>query len=221
MSRRAHAAEKVPDPRVAVRLGHGAGEDERFFEDVPDAPPRIERVVGILEDHLHVPAKLPEPAARQVGEIDIAEVNASRRGWYQAQDAAARRGLAAAALSDQAERRAARNAQGDTVDGAHERAGPAVAELFHEVLDLDKAFLRRRLRSGHAAVSMAAKAPAGRSELSGRCSRWRPIDSFASLERTLESASNEPQTIRSMYHANRRTGCVMYIRIPDIYPVIY
>ena len=80
---------------------------DRLADDVADGHARVQRCVGVLEDHLHTAAHLPHLFAgerRQLGPIELHR--AGRR-------------LAAAGLADEAERLALLDEEVDAVNGAH------------------------------------------------------------------------------------------------------
>ena len=70
---------------------------------------RVERGVGILEDHLNAMAGFP----------GIAETHLTASGRVQASDQARQRGLAATRFTHQAEGLAALDVEPNAVDGAH------------------------------------------------------------------------------------------------------
>jgi len=88
----------------------------RLGDDVADFHARIERAVGVLEDHLDAPAQRAQflgPQAREV--VAVVDDFAGSRPLEQ-QDAAAGGGLAAAALADKSEGLATPQGEIDAVD---------------------------------------------------------------------------------------------------------
>ena len=113
----------------------------------PGAHPRVERRVGVLEDHLHVAPRRPHLAGR-IGEHVVAPIAHFARGRLdQAQHAAAGRALAAAGFADQAERLALVDREADAVDRLHDGAAAeqaaAAREMLGEVAHLDERLAHR------------------------------------------------------------------------------
>jgi hypothetical protein len=83
--------------------------DERLADDLEQRPARIERRVGVLEDHLGVASQRLQLAPVEFGDIHnvagfASEQHFASAGLNGAQDAATCRRLAAATLADQPER---------------------------------------------------------------------------------------------------------------------
>src|SRR6266404_9911689 len=108
-------------------------------------------------------AKAPTAGRVEPGQILALEADAAGRRPVQAEHGARHRGLAAAALADQAERLARRQRQADAVDRAHHRrpAGEGevdqrarLAELDDEIVDRQQ-WLRgyRRVHAGGSAAT--------------------------------------------------------------------
>ena len=79
---------------------------DRLADDVADLHARVQRAVRVLEDHLDAPAQRQQSVALQLRDVD-AVVEDLAGGRRPAAASAAGRGLAAAALADQAQRLAA------------------------------------------------------------------------------------------------------------------
>jgi hypothetical protein len=77
-------------------------DDERLGDDRADRLARVERRVGVLEDHLHVAPQRLELPARQRRDVPALEADRARRRVHQAQQQPGGRRLAAAALADDA-----------------------------------------------------------------------------------------------------------------------
>ncbi len=115
---------------------------ERLGNDVAHLHARIERSVGILVDHLHMPAEAAQLASIVMGDVLALVDDAPAGGRDHAQDSQAGRRLAATALPHQAERLAA--AQGkahavDRLDGPHLAPDEVAAqdgEVHGEILDV-------------------------------------------------------------------------------------
>src|SRR5262249_58868046 len=105
-------------------------------DDLPDGHARIERAVGILEDHLHLATNRAERVVVEGREIPPLKHDLAAGRPLELQDTAARRRLAASGLTHEPERLAAPDLEAHPVDGAHDTGAPAeqaAADL--EVLD--------------------------------------------------------------------------------------
>jgi len=115
----------------------------RIADDRADPLAGVQARVGILEDHLHLPAQGPQlPCAEVLDSLPLEGDLAGRR-LEQPHDRAAERRLAAARLAHEAERLPRLHREADVVDGVHARnlalqhALPDRKVLL-DVLDLDK-----------------------------------------------------------------------------------
>lgn len=77
---------------------------ERLGDQRPDGPAWIKRCQRILKHHLNIAAMRAQLVPGQPAEIDAAEPHAAALGLDQARDRAPQGGLAAAGLTDQAQR---------------------------------------------------------------------------------------------------------------------
>jgi hypothetical protein len=111
-------------------LGLGLLDAERCADDRPDRVPRVQRRVGVLEDHLDVGAQRAHARARELGDVLALEHDRAGRGLKQLRQDAARRRLAAPRFADQAKRLTGGDRERDAVDGPH-RAG---LPLDHDAL---------------------------------------------------------------------------------------
>ena len=68
LGREADAGEQLADAALHVLLG--AVDRERLADDLADALARVQRRVRVLEDDLHLLAQRPQPALRQLGDVD-------------------------------------------------------------------------------------------------------------------------------------------------------
>jgi hypothetical protein len=68
----------------------------RLCDDLPDRHARVERRIGVLEDHLHVAAHASKLGAREPRDIDAAEDHLPARRLDEPQRCAAERRLSAA-----------------------------------------------------------------------------------------------------------------------------
>jgi hypothetical protein len=122
--------------------------DEQWLpHDVEERHARIERRVRVLEDHLHLAPQRAQPALRNRGHIDdfavVAKENLPGGRRDGPQDAARRRGLAAAALSDERERLSLLKRERHAVHGLHVADGlledaAANGEVLLEPLHLEE-----------------------------------------------------------------------------------
>ncbi len=103
----------------AIALPVARGEPERLDrlgDDLPDGHARVERRVGILEDHLHVLPRAAQLRAGQLRDVDVPEHHAPARRFHEPQHRAAERRLAASRLSDEPERFARLDLERHAVD---------------------------------------------------------------------------------------------------------
>src|ERR1017187_8529741 len=87
-----------------ARAGLQPVDHERIGDDPADRLARVQRRVGVLEDHLHLAADRLQPRAPQLRDVATLEAHLARRRVEQPSDQAGRRALAAARLADQPER---------------------------------------------------------------------------------------------------------------------
>src|SRR5262249_18907351 len=143
----------------------GLVDAQRAGHDLPDRHSRVERRVRILEHRLDLAAQVPERRVLLGRQLLALEADRAGRRRLELKDRAAKRGLAAARLADDAERLADVEVEGHPADGMH-LAGLVADELaaldrvvLDEVLDLEqnlavasrperRALLRRRLQDG-------------------------------------------------------------------------
>ena len=121
-----------------------AMDDERLADDRAHRLARVQRRVGVLEDHLHVAPQRLELGARRVRDV-VALVDDLAAGGLQQPRQQPRGGrLAAARLPHEAEGLALEDVEGDAVDGAHgadlllQDDPLAQREVLLEVMDLDE-----------------------------------------------------------------------------------
>src|SRR6476660_4213624 len=81
--------------------------DKWFTHNIGNGHARVQTGVWILKDHLHLATDLTEFLAFQMDEIDILELNRTRRWAIELQDGATSGGLATTRLTDQTKRLAA------------------------------------------------------------------------------------------------------------------
>ena len=104
---------------AVLALGH-PGRGEALLHRCADGAPRIERLIGILEDQLHAPPQSAEIAVDGL----IVELDAAGARLLQAEQRARKRRLAAARLAHEAERLSASPDQVDAIDRTHQGARP-------------------------------------------------------------------------------------------------
>ena len=95
---------------------------KRLADDLRDGLPRIERRIGVLEDHLHLASQRTEPTVGQVRDVLALEPDRSGCRIEETQHQAGCRRLAAAGLADDPERLASADRQRDVFD----RVNPSV-----------------------------------------------------------------------------------------------
>ena len=126
---------------------------------------RVQRRVGVLEDHLHVAPRRPQLRAAERGDVAAVELDPPRGQLGEPQQRAPQRRLAAARLADEAERLARLHLERDAVDCAH---GGDVAPHHAVAAGRRSAGARRsRAAAGPRHRSIAAR-PAARSAASRR-----------------------------------------------------
>src|SRR3546814_7367957 len=107
-----------PAPGVADTVDH-----ERFADDIRDGHAWIERAVGVLEDVLNAAPEIEQFASGQSEHIHLALAvvieDPSRIRGQRPHDDPAQRGLAAAALADEAEAFAAADRKSTRLNSSH------------------------------------------------------------------------------------------------------
>ena len=113
----AHDAQQLLHPLLAAGRVADAVDGQRLADDVAHSHARIQRGIGVLEDHLHVTASAPHVAAADLGQFVVGKLHAAGRGHFQLQDSPAGGRLAAAAFADQTERLTLIDIETDAVNG--------------------------------------------------------------------------------------------------------
>ena len=128
--------QQLADARASRRLRRGESmQHQGLAQHGAHRHARIERGVGILEDHLHVPALRAHPRLRQAEQILAIEAHASARWFEQAQHQPADRRLAATRFAHDCQRFARVDMEVDAVDGADMAGDEAEGAALHrEVL---------------------------------------------------------------------------------------
>ena len=144
----------------------------------PDRVPRVQRGVGVLEDHLDVTAQRPHLPGPQVRDVVAVEHDAARGRLEQPGEQPPGRGLAAAGLADHAQRLAGGDGEADVVDRLHRADllppddAPGDREMLGQPGDLEEGAARvvhgaeragRAHRGAHASPwgAAGARPPAG------------------------------------------------------------
>src|SRR5262249_1652078 len=108
--------EQLAHARLApFGVGLDAVDAHRLRKDRADFLPWVQRAVRILEDDLDAPAQRYQRAAVEPGDIDAVVEDRACGRFFQPQDAAAHRRLAAARLADEAQCFAAADGEVDAV----------------------------------------------------------------------------------------------------------
>ena len=113
-----HLFQRLDDPAAQVRPACEAVNGERLGNDVENGEAGIERLIRVLEDHLGLPPESQQLAASARQRFSQEADRAARR-VHQLEDGKAGRGLAAAALADDAQHLARTELEADVVDGPH------------------------------------------------------------------------------------------------------
>ena len=121
----ADPAQQFGGPFAAFGAAAEVLDDEGFLEDLADRVAAVEGFGGVLEDHLHFPAQGAQGARPGVGEVAAFELDAAAGRAQQAHHRAREGGLAAAALTDEAEGFALLEVETDAVDRLAHRLGGA------------------------------------------------------------------------------------------------
>src|SRR5215471_13421783 len=110
--------EQLTDPSCAPSaMALEAVDHDRLGDDFADLHARVERAVRVLKDDLNASPQRQQVLALGLGDIYAVEQDLTGGRPLEPQDAAACRGLAAAALADEPQGLAAADPKVDTVDG--------------------------------------------------------------------------------------------------------
>jgi hypothetical protein len=130
----------------------GAMDAERPRDDLAHPHLRVQRGVGILEDHLHVAPRSANFVGTLARQVLAAKQDLAAGRAMELQDGASGGRLPAAALSDQAERLAAKDIEGDAVHclevarGASDADPSANGEVELQLPHLEERSVGRRPR---------------------------------------------------------------------------
>ena len=108
-----------------------------FADDLGDGHARVERAVGILEDHLEAAPAAAQRRGLEASEILPFEPDLAGGRFDEPDGGASEGGLAATAFADEADRFARRDGQADVVDGAHEVLGGTEQARFNREMDFE------------------------------------------------------------------------------------
>src|SRR5690606_30887277 len=112
-----HELEKTDGFPTRLLPRKAAQTPQRTHQRKPDRVARIERGVGILENHLKAPAEVERPTVEgRSPKLDPIEADRSSVGLGQSQQDATDRRLAAAGLADDGESRSVANGQADVLE---------------------------------------------------------------------------------------------------------
>jgi hypothetical protein len=101
----------------ALGRGHDLVEGDHLFEQLLDREPRVERRIGVLEDHLDASPERHELAVALAGQLLAVVVDLSLARWMQLNDALAEGRLAAARFADDAQDLALGDVEVHAIDG--------------------------------------------------------------------------------------------------------
>ena len=94
-----------------------------FGHGFADGHERVQRFVGVLEDHLHLAAHVFQGAAGEGGDVLAVEDDLAGGAFFQPHEGEGQGGFAGAAFADDGQHFAAPQGQGDVVDGVDEAVG--------------------------------------------------------------------------------------------------
>ena len=150
----AHRPQQLVAARSPLRATADAVDVERLADDGAGGEPRIERRVGILEDHLEPSARPAQRCPVERRDLFPAKAHLPVMDSLELDDRPAGGALAAAALPDEREGLALGDVERDAVDGSDEAAAAGV--LDEEVLDLEERGSGGRRRAGHRRIPATA-----------------------------------------------------------------
>src|SRR5438105_2423944 len=136
-----HESQQLLHALVALAPSQHPEVVQRLGDDVAHRHPRIKRCERVLEDHLQLPALLPQLFAVHAGQLDVAEEDVTRRHGDQLGHESRQRRLSAARLTDQTQRLPFADLEADAVHGLDRRAEAGRKVLDH-VLHPDQRLCR-------------------------------------------------------------------------------
>src|SRR5438105_5141412 len=109
----------------------------RFAYDLLDGHARIERAVGVLEDHLEFSAAATKFPSGQAGDRFTVKIDLPGGGFNEANDGPTESGFATAALADESDRLACRYGQAYVINRFDICPDPAEQTVLHREMDLE------------------------------------------------------------------------------------
>jgi hypothetical protein len=129
--RKAHAVKQSCHFGVLLPAWDNAVDPQRLRERLPYPPPRVERPVRVLKNHLNLAPVALEGRTSERGDVFTLKVYAARCGECEAHDASGERAFSAPGLTDQAKRFSGLKRQVYAVYRAHDPA--ACAKVLHKI----------------------------------------------------------------------------------------
>lgn len=102
LGEQADSGEEIGDAVGGFLFRH-AVDPHRLADDVAYGDARVERGVGVLEDHLDLATEFAQILSPSGGDVSLTEHDLAGRGWHEAQQRATEGGLAATRLANHAE----------------------------------------------------------------------------------------------------------------------
>ncbi len=114
-----HELHRLLHPHLALSPVRNAVDREWIPDDGPDAATRVQRSIGILEDHLYIAAQCAHAPVRQVRDVPSVKLDSTRRHIGEPGDAAGQCRFAATGLPHETERFPGIDLERDTSDCLH------------------------------------------------------------------------------------------------------
>ena len=155
---------------------HVGMDRKRFADDVTDRHPRVQRGVGVLEDHLDVAAHVFGLTPVQARDVLAVDLDGTRRGTFQPDQHLGERGLSGTTLTDDAESLTRMQVETHPVHGLHrteltpEHHPLGEGVVLDQVADLQD---RLRLRPRDTVIALHHREPPGSSDMRW-CAPHRP-----------------------------------------------
>ena len=137
--------QQLADTLDTLFLGAHAMNGHGLRDNLADGHTRIQRSIGVLEDELHLATHILDLVLAHLGNVFALEEHFACRRLGQAHDGAARGGLTATRLADQAKGLARINLERNVIHSRDDTLGEALGEhaglsgkLLREVLDLQQ-----------------------------------------------------------------------------------
>ena len=110
--------------------------NERLGDHVLYPEARVKRTERVLEDDLHIAPNTPQFGGVRLQQIDALEEDRARSRLDETEDEASQRTLARAGFTNQAQRLAFMNVEGNIVDGANLTHAAAAERRFGQIENL-------------------------------------------------------------------------------------